>query len=36
MPDNKKQDDKFTWKEGQIKFIPPEQNKKDKEEEQNK
>lgn len=25
--DNKVQQDKFTWSKGDIKFIPPEQNK---------
>lgn len=37
MPEDKKpREDKFTWSAGQVKFISPKQNKKDKEKETKK
>lgn len=36
MPIDKDREDRFTWQSGEITFIPPEENKKDPKEDQDK
>jgi hypothetical protein len=34
VPIDKDREDRFTWKAGEIKFIPPSENKQDQEDQE--